>query len=190
MQWSSLVLPRGGGPLSQKPVQALNLHEAPISPPPPKVDFNLREPSLKEVQEVIKGARSASAPGPSSVPYLVLKRCPELLCQLWKIIGVIWCRWRVANQWRCAEGVWIPKEENSSHIKQLCTISLLSVEGKIFYICAERGGFQEYLAAWSILVLLHNSSEKYGREEEIWLSCGWTLPTPMGPCHTDWSRLH
>lgn len=89
---------------------------------------------------MIKGARSASAPGPSSVPYLVLKRCPELLCQLWKIIGVIWCRWRVANQWRCAEGVWIPKEENSRHIKQLCTISLLSVEGEIFYICAERGG--------------------------------------------------
>lgn len=87
---------------------------------------------------MIKGARSASAPGPSSVPYLVLKRCPELLCQLWKIIGVIWCRWRVANQWRCAEGVWIPKEENSRHIKQLCTISLLSVEGKIFFSVLSR----------------------------------------------------
>ncbi|KAK0139991.1 hypothetical protein N1851_023098 [Merluccius polli] len=32
-----------------------------------------------------------------------------------------------------AEGCFIPKEENSTEIKQLCTISLLNMEGKIFF---------------------------------------------------------
>ncbi len=33
--------------------------------------------------------------------------------------------------WRHTESVWIPKEENASDITQFCTISLLSVEGRI-----------------------------------------------------------
>lgn len=36
-------------------------------------------------------------------------------------------------QWRHVDGVWILKEEDSSNIKQFCTISLLSVEGRIFF---------------------------------------------------------
>lgn len=39
----------------------------------------------------------------------------------------------MAQQWRHAEGVWIPKEESSSTIEQFRVISLLSVEGKIFF---------------------------------------------------------
>lgn len=98
----------------------------------------MREPSWTEVQEVVKGARTASAPGPSGVPYTVYKRCPQLLRHLWKILRVIWRRGKVAGQWRCAEGVWIPKEENSKDISQFRTISLLSVEGKIFFSILSR----------------------------------------------------
>lgn len=36
------------------------------------------------------------------------------------------------QEWKYAEGVWIPKEENVSNIEQFRTISLLSVECKIF----------------------------------------------------------
>lgn len=46
---------------------------------------------------------------------------------------MVWCRGTVADQWRQAEGVWIPKEENSAKLEQFRTISLLSIEGKIFY---------------------------------------------------------
>lgn len=46
---------------------------------------------------------------------------------------MIWRRGKVAAQWRYAEGVWIPKEEDSSNIEQFRIISLLSVEGKIFF---------------------------------------------------------
>ena len=52
---------------------------------------------------------------------------------MWKILRVIWWRGGVADQWKCAEGVSIPKEENSIDIDQLRTISLLSTEGNIFF---------------------------------------------------------
>lgn len=44
---------------------------------------------------------------------------------------VIWRKGTVSDQWRQAEGVWIPKEENSTKALGLRPISLLSVEGKI-----------------------------------------------------------
>ncbi|KAJ8359312.1 hypothetical protein SKAU_G00158370 [Synaphobranchus kaupii] len=118
--------------------QELEPNRALISPAPPTAEFNQREPSLKEVEEVIKAARTASTPGPSGVPYLVYKHCPELLRHLWKTLKVIWRRGRVANQWRCAEGVWIPKVENSKNINQFRSISLLSVEGKVFFSIVSR----------------------------------------------------
>ncbi|XP_049336392.1 uncharacterized protein LOC125802421 [Astyanax mexicanus] len=116
----------------------LEPNKALIRPDLPTMEFNLKEPSLKEVEEVVKAARSASAPGPSGTPYLVYKRCPGLLRHLWKILKVIWRRGKVADQWRHAEGVWIPKEENSRDISQFRTISLLSVEGKVFFSIVSR----------------------------------------------------
>ena len=109
-----------------------------ITPAPPTSDFDLREPAWKEIQEVVRAARSASAPGPSGVTYCVYKRCPGLLHYLWKVIRVVWRRGRVADQWRCAEGVWVPKEENSRDIEQFRSISLLSVESKIFFSILSR----------------------------------------------------
>ncbi|XP_061589349.1 uncharacterized protein LOC133454644 [Cololabis saira] len=109
-----------------------------IAPPEPTSAFNTKEPTLKEVEEVVKAARSNSAPGPSGVPYVVYKRCPRLLKRLWRILKVIWRRGKVAQQWRHAEGVWIPKEESSTTIEQFRIISLLSVEGKIFFSIVAR----------------------------------------------------
>ena len=109
-----------------------------VKPATPSVEFDLREPNWKEVQEVIGAARSASAPGPNGVPYIVYKRCPGLLKELWKILRIIWRRGRVAKQWRYASGVWIPKEENSKSIDQFRTISLLNTESKIFFSVMSR----------------------------------------------------
>ena len=50
----------------------------------------------------------------------------------------IWRRGRVADQWRQAEGVWIPKEEKSKEIDQFRIISLLNTEGKIFFSILSR----------------------------------------------------
>lgn len=59
---------------------------------------------------------------------------PKLLLCLWKILCVIWRRSRIPEQWRVAEAVWIPKEENSKKIDQFhIIISLLCVEAKIYF---------------------------------------------------------
>lgn len=45
---------------------------------------------------------------------------------------------KVAQQWRFAKGVGVPKEEKSTSIKQFRTISLLNVEVKIFFSIVSR----------------------------------------------------
>ncbi|RXN04375.1 reverse transcriptase [Labeo rohita] len=113
--------------------------DALLIPPEPTSEFNLKEPCQSEVEEVVRRARSSSAPGPSGVPYKVYKNCPKLRHRLWKALKVIWRRGKIAQSWRYAEGVYIPKEEKSVNIDQFRVISLLSVESKIFFsIVAKR----------------------------------------------------
>nr|BAC82600.1 reverse transcriptase [Danio rerio] len=110
-----------------------------LTPPEPTSEFNMKEPCRSEVEEVVRRARSSSAPGPSGVPYKVYKNCPKLLHRLWKALKVIWRRGKIAQPWRYAEGVYIPKEEKSENIDQFRVISLLCVESKIFFsIVAKR----------------------------------------------------
>lgn len=113
--------------------QDLGHSEALVCPPEPCTLFDINAPTLKEVKEVIKSSRAASTPGPSGVLYKVFKQCPCLLERLWKIFRVIWKRGKVPQQWKYADGVWIPKEENARNIDQFRTISLLSVECKSFF---------------------------------------------------------
>ncbi|XP_069108263.1 uncharacterized protein [Argopecten irradians] len=88
---------------------------------------------MKEVSEVVKKARAASAPGPNGIPYNVCKKCPKLLHRLWKLIKVVWRKGRIPSCWQAAEGCFVPKEENSKGLGQFRTISLLNVGGKIFF---------------------------------------------------------
>lgn len=123
---------------------------------------------------MIKGARSASTPGPSKGPYTVYKCYPQLLLHLWKILRVIWRRGWVAK-WRCGEGVWIPKEKKSTAISQFRSISLLSVERKIFISILStttstplfrRVASLEGPVVWNTLVQSHNSTETHEKEKE------------------------
>ena len=100
--------------------------------------FNDKPPTWKEIQEVVKAARTNAAPGPNGVPNTVYKRCPGILKLLWKVLRTIWRRGRVADQWRQAECVWIPKEEKSKEIDQFKIISLLNTEEKIFFSILSR----------------------------------------------------
>ena len=104
-----------------------------IRPEPPSFEFNDKPPTWKEIQEVVKAARTTAAPGPNGVPYTVYKRCPGILKLLWKVLRTIWRRGRVVDQWRQAKGVWIPKE-----IDQFRIILLLNTEGKIFFSILSR----------------------------------------------------
>ena len=86
----------------------------------------------------MRATRSASAPGPSGVNYIVYKRCKGVLQILWKILRVIWRRGKILEQWRFAEGVWIPKKEGSKLLDQFRLISLLNTESKNFFSLLSR----------------------------------------------------
>lgn len=118
--------------------QDLYKNDSLITQKPPVSLFDLSMPTWKEIQVVVRGSRSASAPGPSGVPYTVYKRCGGILRKSWKLLRIIWRKGKVVEQWRHAEGAWIPKEEKSTTLDQFRVISLLNTEGKFFFWCISK----------------------------------------------------
>ena len=101
--------------------------------PLPTSPFCLASPSLEEVRGVVRKARNRSAPGPNGVPYLLYKRYPKTLYLLHSLIQRAWSSATVDDEWKKAEGIYIPKEKDSKGLNQFRPISLLNVEGKIFF---------------------------------------------------------
>eukprot|EP00745_Piridium_sociabile_P006712 TRINITY_DN14328_c0_g1_i10.p3 TRINITY_DN14328_c0_g1~~TRINITY_DN14328_c0_g1_i10.p3 ORF type:complete len:105 (+),score=20.41 TRINITY_DN14328_c0_g1_i10:577-891(+) len=93
--------------------------------------FNNKPPTLDEVKKVVQKARAKSSPGPNGIPYLLYKKCPNVLDWLHKLIRSAWRNLKISDQWMTADGVYIPKEQNSRNINQFIPISLLNVDGKI-----------------------------------------------------------
>ena len=93
---------------------------------------------LESPVEEINAHLSNTFSDPNEIPYTVYKWCPGILKSLWKVLRTIWRRGRVADQWRQAEGLWIPIEEKSKEIDQFRIISLLNIEGKIFFSILSR----------------------------------------------------
>lgn len=122
----------------------LGVHPNLISPDEPTTPLDGSLPKLSEVRELLKKARSGSAPGPNGLPYKVYKQCPRLTTRLWKLLVMVWKRGELPDDWLISDGCFIPKEENSTSISQFRTISLLNVEGKLFLAILARR-FTNYL---------------------------------------------
>ena len=99
----------------------------------PKSPLKDNPPSLREFTEKLKRTRSKSAPGPNGVPYLVYKRCPEVAKIMYKYLRGLWIKNQISESWKEAEGVLIPKEDGATDISKFRTISLLNVEGKLYF---------------------------------------------------------
>ena len=100
---------------------------------PPEVDYDSSLPTLSEFSQKLRKARNNSAPGPNGVPYLVYKRCPGVAKLLFGYLKGMWRKNTVSRAWRKAEGIFIPKTEGAKDIGKFRTISLLNVEGKLFF---------------------------------------------------------
>ena len=99
----------------------------------PNKPFNDIPPTYSEFAKKLRKARSKSSPGPNGVPYLLYKRCPETARIMWRYLKAIWKSNKISAAWREAEGIFIPKEEGAKTIDKFRTISLLNVEGKLFF---------------------------------------------------------
>ena len=160
-------------------------------PEEPSVEFNVAEIKWKEIQQVVNKARAGSAPGISGTTYQVYKKCPRLLKRLWKLLKTAWKKEIIPEEWTKAEGCFAPKEEKSENVQQFRTISLLSVEGKIFFsVVAKRltsylvenkyldtsvqkggvPGFSGCLEHTAVLSeLIHQAKQQRGDLSVIWL---------------------
>ena len=99
----------------------------------PTVSFNNEVPSWAEFNRKLRKTRSKSAPGPNGVPYLVYKRCPGVAKLLWLYLRGMWKKNLLSESWRKAEGILIPKEDGATAVEKFRTISLLNVEGKLYF---------------------------------------------------------
>lgn len=123
--------PSRGIPLGECPFQ--------LPSPTPATPFNMADFTMDEVRAVVTRARAASAPGPSGTTYKIYKCCPLLLKRLSKLLRTLWKKKLEPRLWTLAEGCFVPKELNSTRLDQFREISLLDVEGKIFWsIIAKR----------------------------------------------------
>ena len=75
----------------------------------------------------------------NGISYKFYKRCPKILAFLWKLLREAYTKKFIAENWRLADGIHIPKEKDFRKIEQSWSISLLNVEGKIcFGVIAKR----------------------------------------------------
>ncbi|XP_077060725.1 cadherin-like protein 26 [Siphateles boraxobius] len=69
----------------------------PIEPPEHHIDTS--PPTWKEVENIVRRARSASAPGPNGVPYKVYKNAPDVLRFLWRLMRTAWQKKIIPKVW-------------------------------------------------------------------------------------------
>ncbi|XP_029110644.1 uncharacterized protein LOC108923472 [Scleropages formosus] len=111
-----------------------------------KWEMDVCPPRWGEVQDVVRWARASSAPGPNGVPYRVFRFATGVLKFLWKLMAVVWKKGVIPKSWRRVGGIFISKEKEAFGVGQFRPISLLNVEGKIFFSVVGRR-LVEYLKA-------------------------------------------
>ena len=105
----------------------------PNRPQPPEETFDKSPIKLGEVKDFVRKARSKSTPGINSISYKLYKSCPKVSTSLWKLLRIAHIKKFIAEDWGLADGIYLPKEKNSKNLEQFRPISLLNVEGKIFF---------------------------------------------------------
>ena len=105
----------------------------------PTVSLKMEPPTYREFLQRLHKTRSKSAPGPNGIPYKFYKKCPSVARLLFSYLRGLWRKGSMSDEWRKAEGVFIPKEPGASTVDKFRTVSKLNVEGKLYFsLWAER----------------------------------------------------
>ena len=87
------------------------INNASLSDQKEQLEIHLKKP-YSAFNAAVQKARAKSA----LMPYLLYKRCPNVLKRLHKILRGAWGNLKISEQWMSADGVHIPKERNSTEI--------------------------------------------------------------------------
>ena len=101
-------------------------------PSSPGIQFQLGKLKEKELHDFVRKSRAKSAPGGDEVSYKVYKYCDRLRHKLFLLLRELWEKEGLVDDWCNAEGIYLPKEENSEAIGDFRPISILNVDGKIY----------------------------------------------------------
>ena len=97
------------------------------------MEFDKGLPSWTAFNRRLRKTRSESGPVPNGVPYLVYKRCPGVARLPFSYLKAKWKKNTMSDSWQEVEGVFIPKEDGATSVEKHRTISLLNVEGKLYF---------------------------------------------------------
>jgi hypothetical protein len=99
----------------------------------PGKQFRCTFATEKEFQDCLRKKSNGSAPGLNGVSYLVYKRCPRLAKKLYLLLSLIWTTRKIPTQWKVARVKLLPKSEDTSTPGVMRPISMVNVEGRIFW---------------------------------------------------------
>ena len=123
-------------------------------PKTPKHAFNKSFPDFGFfTKKIIKKKSNSSAPGVNGNGYVVYKAATKVRSILWKLLKVAWKNDLVAPSWQVAWLRLLQKSDDTSHPSKMRPISILNVEGRIFFTIVNKrlAGFllaNNYLETW------------------------------------------
>ncbi len=103
-------------------------------PPPPKVIFEERCPSLRELQISVRKKANKAAAGLNALSYVPYKKCPSILLTLHRIIQKIWISRDIPEDWGKAFIVLLSKDPEKLDVpSEFRPIAITNSVGKIFF---------------------------------------------------------
>ena len=98
----------------------------------PTQAFNMAPPSFKELQKIISRMKSSGSPYPiDHLSVLVLKNCPILRTQLWRVCCYCWENKYFPNEWKNGATILIHKKGPASDPSNFRPITLEPVLSKV-----------------------------------------------------------
>ena len=99
----------------------------------PKHKFINVFPDFLGFSKFIHKKSNKAAPGVNGIPYILYKNCTSIRKLLWKLLKFAWNNSVVPVSWKRAWIKLLSKSEDTSHPSLMRPISVLNVEGRIFF---------------------------------------------------------
>ena len=102
-------------------------------PAPPDCAFNVKPPSLRDLEMVVRKKRNGATPGLNGISYLVYKKSKAALRILHKIVLKVWKDMDVPEYWGVGFMILLAKSLNLDDVSEFRPIAITNTSGKIFF---------------------------------------------------------